>query len=419
MRIKNPKYTTHIIIGIVIICILTVLGIVMLQVNKHTHTFGEWELFKESSCSEYGIERRFCACGEMQEKKNDRIDHTEGEWIVYTEANEKVLFCSVCGKRLKVETLESHTHSYGEWVTTVEPTCSEGGVMTRTCRCGAKEEKAISTGNHSFGDWAVERESTCTEKGIMSRYCDCGAKDKKEIPLTDHTYGEWTVTKEAECGIYGAKERVCSCGAKEEQKIHALEHSFSSWTVTKNPSCTTLGKEKRTCYYCGISESRDTSALGHGNTYSQINGSYVNIYCERCNTVLESHLMEHSKGLNIDGTSLLGIGTCQDTVVVIPSGITTIDTRAFMNSTIKVVILPNTVSVISDRAFSNCHELGAIYIDCSVTEISFNAFQFSYNLSSIHYNGTIDQWNSISKDPDWDYGMGEYTIYCTDGNIEK
>jgi hypothetical protein len=39
------------------------------------------------------------------------------------------------------------------------------------------------------------------------------------------------------------------------------------------------------------------------------------------------------------------------------------------------------------------------------------------NLKDIYYNGTIEEWNSIIKDEEWDFQSGNYTIHCTDGTI--
>lgn len=36
---------------------------------------------------------------------------------------------------------EKHTHEYGDWVTVVEPTCTEPGEEERTCSCGKTIEE--------------------------------------------------------------------------------------------------------------------------------------------------------------------------------------------------------------------------------------------------------------------------------------
>ena len=41
------------------------------------------------------------------------------------------------------------------------------------------------------------------------------------------------------------------------------------------------------------------------------------------------------------------------------------------------------------------------------------------SLKEIHFNGTKEEWNKIEKDKYWDKNTGEYTIYCSDGNIKK
>ena len=54
-----------------------------------------------------------------------------------------------------------------------------------------------------------------------------------------------------------------------------------------------------------------------------------------------------------------------------------------------------------------------------VLRISSNAFYKCSSLIRINYNGTIEDWNEITKDGNWDNGSGNYIIYCTDGTITK
>ena len=47
------------------------------------------------------------------------------------------------------------------------------------------------------------------------------------------------------------------------------------------------------------------------------------------------------------------------------------------------------------------------------------AFQSCVDITSIIYSGTVSEWNAISKEQDWDWNTGEYTVYCVDGTITK
>lgn len=62
---------------------------------------------------------------------------------------------------------EKHTHEYGDWVTVVEPTCTEPGEEERTCSCGKTKERAVSALGHT------------TQSGICTR---CG-----------ENIGEWEI----------------------------------------------------------------------------------------------------------------------------------------------------------------------------------------------------------------------------------
>ena len=51
------------------------------------------------------------------------------------------------------------------------------------------------------------------------------------------------------------------------------------------------------------------------------------------------------------------------------------------------------------------------------TRIDRGAFGGCGGLTEIHYNGTIEQWKAIQKVYSWNYGIGNYTVYYTDGNL--
>ena len=183
--------------------------------------------------------------------------------------------------------------------------------------------------------------------------------------------------------------------------------------------------------------------------------------------------------LNEDGLgyTVVGIGTCTNTELVIPKThnglpVTSIGDEAFYNcSSLTSVTIPDSVTSIGYGAFIFCSSLTSIEIPNSVTSIGNSAFYncisltyteynngkylgnsenpyvvlmdvmdttatdftipnttkiiytfaFSYcdSLTSINYGGTKEQWSEISKGYFWDLDIGSYTVTCTDGVLTK
>ena len=137
------------------------------------------------------------------------------------------------------------------------------------------------------------------------------------------------------------------------------------------------------------------------------------------------------------------------TKIMIPEGVTEISEGAFQNASFIAIAMPNSVTTIGQAAFASS-KIQSIVFSRGITStgyyalnscsylISFatthvNGFSFvnevlcaCENLSSIVYKGTVSEWNSAYKyintsDPEltWDYGTGEYTVCCSDGDVAK
>ena len=100
-------------------------------------------------------------CGDSDFAEHTRYSEysTEEFYRLYPMAKTKYVVCP--------------SHSYGAWVTTKAPTCTESGIETRTCaKCGVSEDRAIPATGHHYD--AVATAPTCTEKGYTTHTCACG-----------------------------------------------------------------------------------------------------------------------------------------------------------------------------------------------------------------------------------------------------
>ncbi len=108
------------------------------------------------------------------------------------------------------------------------------------------------------------------------------------------------------------------------------------------------------------------------------------------------------------------------TSITIGNGVTSIGDYAFSNcSSLTSITIPNGVTSIGSDAFYYCSSLTSITIPEGVTNIGDSAFYYCSSLTSITFNGTIAQWEAISKGRGWNSYTGSYTVHCTDGNIKK
>ena len=466
------KHLVLIIISIVLITAISITPTIIEKLTKHTHVYGEWELFRSPSCSVQGINQRFCECGDVQQVNIDKLEHTPGEWKVDVENNEKKLYCSVCNKVIRTESLGDHTHSYGEWITEIEATCTQGGLIARYCRCGAKEEKALKVLDHDFGEWETVKEPTCKEKGIRIRLCECGKQEEKEIPMEEHTYGsfvetkaptcdeegtkemvcskcgdiiiediaskghrygEWSVYIEATCNSSGTKRRTCHCGVFEEKIIEPTDkHSFGIWKVVIEPTINNEGKEERTCSNCGKIETKTISKLDYisddwfitKGTLTGVNDNIEGrISIPDAVTVIGKRAFENN--YNITSVSMKSSVTtieskafsnCVNLVSIsLSSSLTEIPEKAFYScKSLSSISLPSSVVSIGKCAFEYCISLTTIYINATTCDIDTYAFSYCTNLKSIYFAGTMNQWDKVTKQ---DIGINQYTVYCSDGTI--
>lgn len=149
-------------------------------------------------------------------------EHSFGDWIVEeeptcTEAGSQYRICSVCGFK-ETQAIEAFGHDYEDVIT--EPTCTEQGYTTHTCIiCGnVVEDTYMDALGHDYV--AVLTEPTCTEQGYTTHTCTrCGdSYIDSYVEATGHTYGApvftWNEALTEANAVF-----TCACG--DEQVLEA------------------------------------------------------------------------------------------------------------------------------------------------------------------------------------------------------
>lgn len=105
--------------------------------------------------------------------------------------------------------------------------------------------------------------------------------------------------------------------------------------------------------------------------------------------------------------------------IVIPDSVTSIGDYVFYECTaLESVKLGTGISKISDYAFYDCYKLFWVEIPVSVTKIGIRSFYNCYAGMAMTYAGTKEQWNSITKGTNWNYGTKAFSVSCTaDGEM--
>ena len=236
---------------------------------------------------------------------------------------------------------------------------------------------------HSFGNWTTVKEATCTQKGEQRRVCACGEYQSQSISMIDHVLGEVVVEVEYEpdCSSRGKSYNVTYCATCG---MELGRESF--WVDAKGHTAVIDPAIEATCITDGKTEGSHCSVCNQTLTYQEtIYATGVHVYvdevCKYC-----SAKIVYSEGLqfssNGDGTCYVsGIGSCTDANIVIPrisqdgDVVTRIGEYAFnVHYSVYSVRIPDTVTEISDRAFFQCYGLSAVSIPDSVTSIGYEAF---------------------------------------------
>ena len=165
-------------------------------------------------------------------------------------------------------TVEKHTHTYDKGEITTEPTCTEEGVKTYTCKvCGDIYTEPVAKTAHQT-ELVNAKTATCKEAGYtgdeVCKVCGATIKKGRTIRKLAHTYDEGKITTAPSCEVNGTKTYTCTvCGETKTEPIPATGHSWSSWNTVQEATDTADGLKERTCASCGAVQQKKIPSAGH------------------------------------------------------------------------------------------------------------------------------------------------------------
>ena len=227
---------------------------------------------------------------------------------------------------------DAHIHTYGEWKTTSEANCTEGGSKVRVCECGEKETETISALGHNYKSVTID--PTASTDGYKEHTCSvCGDtyKDSYVTPIA------FTIT-ENNRGLIGYKGTE-----NEELVIPTVFQNAKKWYK--------------------VTEIADYAFDGCDNLR--------NVTIPDTVTSIGAHAFAYCKNL---------------TGIVIPNGITTIKDGTFEYcSNLTSITLPESLTTIEEYAFTRCVKLIEVinYSPLNITTSSSNNYGL-YNLMEVH-----------------------------------
>ena len=352
------------------------------SVEPHVHDYGATTT-KEATCTEEGIKKYTCDCGDF-----------------YT------------------QTIEMLPHSWGEFSVLVEPTCLEGE-EERACKaCGLVETRKIKSLGDEGHDWReIRRVPPCEQDGLIVYKCGyCQRELEEVIPMQGHVW---------------VNDSCTACGQNASKNLqYRLNADGDSYTLVGVGNC-----RDEKIYVPSIHNDKPVKSVdGAFNGYDwlvrlEIIGnvetidSWAGANCSKLEwivladsvRVIEDHAFAESNALEIIdwGNSIEVIGesafySCDSlSQVILPSSVTYIQSYAFYNCDklldvqipgsvvqidkfafadsvkLKELLLGEGVQYIGESVFVNCDSLQTVVIPNSVTEIGKNAFMGCDSLESL------------------------------------
>lgn len=263
------------------------------------------------TCTESGCDVYSCTCGDAKTENIDPLGH-DLEWRSDESGEKHFQACKRSGCEYKTEAV---AHSYDVTVKTDKlPTCTEEGMETVACECGATKTQSIDKiahkftvvnkdGNYHWNECEVCHapdetsraahsytvresitQSTCETQGEEVTRCVCGATHTETLPLAQHKY----------IYVYNGQQHWEQCSVCSAEKENSRADHTMVVTSQTEATCTEQGVTEKACV-CGKTEQISTPELGHDldkTAFSKKTNAGHFYKCKRCEEEqIETHTL--------------------------------------------------------------------------------------------------------------------------------
>ena len=385
--------------------------------TSHTHNLTHHAAVEATCTSEGNLEYWECtACGKFfsDESANTELDGLISTVIpVDTTAHvpstvwesDDTGHWKICTRDGCTAELNKTTHTYGEWIETLAPSCVAEGSHYQTCSaCSYKVSEAIPAAHVPATVWTSDDTGhwkVCTRDGceaIIEK--EPHSYDENNICACAYTYRDFGLVFTLSSGTYkvsGYSGTVAEVGIPSKYKgiavtaigSYAFCYCDSLTTVTIPASVTSIGE-----YAFDGCSSLTTVTFGENSQLQGI-GEYAFYGCTGLTTVTFS---ENSQLQSIGDSAFRDCSSLAS--ISIPAGVTSIGYEAFSYCTSLTTVefgANSQLTSIGYEAFCNCFSLASISIPAGVRSIGDDAFRGCSSLTTVTF-GENSQLQSIDDD---------------------